>query len=68
MIENLEEILIRLSKDHGLLNSVEEATKQGAVLPILSILGWDCFNIQEVTPELVVSRIFRTFDFACPPI
>lgn len=56
MIGNLEEVLLRLSQDHGLLNSVEEATKQGAVLPVLSALGWNCFNIQEVTPEFSVGN------------
>lgn len=52
----LEIILLRLSQDHGLLNSVEEATKQGAVLPVLSALGWDCFNIQEVIPEFSIGN------------
>jgi len=54
MTGNLEAVLLRLSQDHGLLNSVEEATKQGAVLPVLSVLGWNCFDIQEVIPEFSV--------------
>jgi len=54
MPEDLTQLLTRLSEDHTLLNSVEEATKQGAVLPVLSALGWNCFNIQEVTPEFSV--------------
>jgi hypothetical protein len=56
MQSNLEQLILRLSKDHNLLNSVEEATKQGAVLPILSALGWDCFNIEEVSPEFSVGN------------
>lgn len=56
MAENLEEVLLRLSQDHGLLNSVEEATKQGAVLPVLSALGWNWSNVQEVTPEFSVGN------------
>ncbi len=56
MNENLKNLLIRLSKDHTLLNSVEEVAKQGAVLPVLSSLGWDCFNMQEVTPEFSVGN------------
>jgi len=56
MSGNLKELLMRISKDHGLLNSVEEATKQGAVLPILSALKWDCFNIREVSPEFSVGN------------
>lgn len=55
-VENFEQTLSKLSQDHTLLNSVEEATKQGAVLPILSALGWNCFNIQEVTPEFSVGN------------
>lgn len=56
MTENLEQLLLRLSKDHMLLNSVEEGTKQGAILPVLSTLGWNCFNIQEVSPEFSVGN------------
>lgn len=29
----------------------EAATKQALILRPLSMLGWDCFNIEEVTPE-----------------
>ena len=50
----LEKLLSQLSKDQNLLHSVEEATKQGAVLPILNKLGWDCFNVQEVIPEFSI--------------
>jgi len=51
MNKSFEELLERLSKDQALLSGVEEATKQGAVLPILYQIGWDCFNLQEVSPE-----------------
>jgi len=51
MPKSLEFLLSQLSKDQNLLHSVEEATKQGAVLPILNQLGWNCFNVQEVVPE-----------------
>ena len=54
MPKPLEILLSQLSKDQNLLHSVEEATKQGAVLPILNQLGWDCFNVQEVVPEFSV--------------
>ncbi len=29
----------------------EDATKQGLILPVLSYLGWDIFNVDEVYPE-----------------
>ena len=52
MSETLEILLSRLSKDQALLRGVEEATKQGAVLPILSHIGWNFFNLQEVSQLL----------------
>ena len=52
----LEKILRSLSQDTSLLNKTEEATKQGAILPILSALGWNCFDINEVTPEFSVGN------------
>jgi len=54
MPEPLEMLLSQLAKDQNLLHSVEEATKQGAVLPILNQIGWNCFNVQEVVPEFSV--------------
>ncbi len=33
----------------------EAATKQGIVLPLLSRLGWDCFDVEEVFPEYAVA-------------
>ncbi|HVS89281.1 MAG TPA: hypothetical protein VHF01_13810 [Candidatus Acidoferrum sp.] len=40
----------------------EAATKQGIVLPLLSKLGWDCFDVDEVSPEYAVAG--RRVDFA----
>ena len=40
MPESLEILLSQLAKDQNLLHSVEEATKQGAVLPILNQIGF----------------------------
>lgn len=56
MAETFEQLLSRLAKDQTLIDSVEEATKQGVVLPILSQLGWDCFNLHEVVPEFPVAN------------
>ena len=52
----LEKILDSLSRNTSLLNKTEEATKQGAILPILAALGWNCFDIDEVTPEFSVGN------------
>ena len=53
-MDRLEEILSRISRDQALFQSVEEAVRQGAVLPILVQLGWDTFNVREVIPEYSV--------------
>jgi predicted type IV restriction endonuclease len=51
LMNKLELFLERLARDQVLFSSVEEAVRQAAVLPILSYLGWDTYNIMEVTPE-----------------
>lgn len=51
MNQNLEKLLERISKDDVLYSSVEEAVRQGAILPILAKLGWDIYNIRQVVPE-----------------
>ncbi len=51
MMDAFEELLARLSQDQALFRGVEEVTRQGAVLPVLARLGWDTYNIREVTPE-----------------
>jgi len=56
MSKVFEELLLRISSDLSLLRGVEEATKQGVVLPILSELGWNCFNVNEVSPEYSVGN------------
>lgn len=52
--ESLEELLGRLREDRTLFMGTEEATRQGAVLPILARLGWDRDNIRQVIPEYSV--------------
>lgn len=50
----LAERISRIAQDQTLTESVEEATRQTAVLPVLDALGWDCWNGNEVTPEFEV--------------
>jgi hypothetical protein len=54
MPESLEELLRRLSQDQLLFQGVEEATRLGAVLPVLAQLGWNPYNVREVVPEFSV--------------
>lgn len=34
----------------------EEATKQSIILPLLNMLGWNVFNVDEVMPELTIEN------------
>ncbi len=43
-------------KSNKKLSSFDEAsTKQAVVLRMLSFLGWDIFNVEEVCPDYVVN-------------
>ena len=61
MIENLLEFVKKM-KDMQLVSFDEAATKQGVVLRILSLLGWDTFNVEEVCPEYSVGE--KKVDYA----
>src|SRR5437667_11243786 len=56
MSESIEDLLSRLREDRMLFVSGEEATRQGAILPILAQLGWHRDNIREVVPEFGVGN------------
>jgi predicted type IV restriction endonuclease len=56
MNESFEQLLKRLSQDQTLFQSVEEATRQGVILPILAQLGWNTYNVREVVPEFSVGN------------
>lgn len=48
------------------LNTLDEsATKQGVVLRLLSVAGWDTFDISQVVPEYTVGN--RRVDYALNP-
>jgi predicted transport protein len=53
--ENLALFLKELKTDKRLNSFDEAATKQTIILRILSLLGWDSYNIDEVCPEYPVS-------------
>jgi hypothetical protein len=54
MKEEFLELIQKIQSDKRLLSFDEAATKQTIVLRILSFLGWDTFNIDEVHPEYSV--------------
>ena len=48
------------------LSSLDEsATKQGVVLRLLSLAGWNAFDVSEVVPEYTVGN--RRVDYALRP-
>ncbi len=53
---SIEDLLSRLREDRLLFLGGEEATRQGAILPILGQLGWDRDNVREVVPEYAVGN------------
>lgn len=50
----LESLIERLRGNRAAFQVGEEATKQGAILPILATLGWDRDDIHQVVPEYTV--------------
>lgn len=49
-VERIEDVSKRLKNFDG-LNTNEEATKSGLVMPFIAALGYDVFNPNEVAPE-----------------
>jgi len=55
MQEQLKVFIDRLKTDRRIETFDEASTKQAIVLRLLSLLGWDTFNTDEVTPEYSVA-------------
>jgi len=53
-MQDLEALIARLPRDETKLRRSDEATRQGAVLPVLEALGWDHRNLSEVEPQVTV--------------
>ena len=51
MKERLLSFIENIRADKRINSFDEAATKQGIILPLLSTLGWNIFNIDEVKPE-----------------
>ncbi len=62
MIEQLQPFIEKLKSERRFAALDEAAAKQGIILPLLSHLGWDTFNIDELVPEYAVAD--RRVDFA----
>ena len=55
MREKLLELINQLKSDKRLISFDEASTKQAVILRILSLIGWDTFNIDEVNPEYSIA-------------
>ena len=55
----------RIRRSVSLRTLDESATKQGVVLRLLSLAGWDTFNVSEVVPEYTVGN--HRVDYALRP-
>ncbi len=57
MIDKINSFIHDLKKSyHKILSIDEAATKQAIILPLLQLLGWNPFDIDEVTPEYSVEN------------
>lgn len=56
MQNQLTSFIESLKADRRIISFDEAATKQAVVTRLLSLLGWDIFNIDEVTPEYSVGE------------
>ncbi len=62
MAETIAQAVQQIKNTVSLHTLDESATKQGVVLRLLSIAGWNPFDVSEVVPEYVVGN--RRVDFA----
>lgn len=56
MQNQLTSFIENLKADRRIISFDEAATKQAVVTRLLSLLGWDIFNIDEVTPEYSIGE------------
>jgi len=50
-MQNLIEFIKKIQSDNRLGSLKEAAIKQSIILKMLSLLGWDPFNIDEIEPD-----------------
>jgi len=62
MEKKVAEFIASLQSDKRLASLDEASTKQAVVIKMLSLLGWDIFNVDEVRPDLTVKS--TVIDFA----
>ena len=65
MVQRIAQQLAQIKNTLAQRDLDESATKQGVVLRLLSLAGWDVFNVSEVTPEYTVGG--KRVDYALRP-
>lgn len=64
MQKKLLEFIKSIQKNNSLNSYDEASTKQAIILPILSFLGWDVFNRNEIFPEYPVGNKGLKIDYS----
>ena len=54
MQQELTDVVLDIRGNRDLLTTDEASIKAGVVLRLLRVLGWDPFNIREITPEYAI--------------
>jgi hypothetical protein len=62
MIDQVKTFVDSLRNNSRVPNFDEAATKQAIILPLLHLLGWNTYNIDECTPEFSVEN--RRVDYS----
>jgi len=62
MVQQLKDFIEKLKSNPKISSFDEASTKQAIVLPTLHLLGWNTYDVDEVTPEFSVES--RRVDFA----
>ena len=65
MAETIAEAVVHIKNTVSLSSLDESATKQGVILRLLSLAGWNTFDVSEVKPEHIVGN--RRVDYALRP-
>lgn len=61
-MNNLKDFLKRIQTEKKIQTLNEEATKQSIILPILQLIGWQVFDVDEVSPEFSIEN--KRVDYA----
>lgn len=62
MLEQLNSFIENLKANPKVSSFDEASTKQAIILPLIHILGWNTYNVDEVTPEFLVEN--RRVDYS----